>query len=333
MENIKEMLTIKLADEISEKFHVDASEIKNIVMLNLDPYTLIEVILNEEKSDLKEKINFFIGVRRLDGLSDQTISRYRGELKLLSRYISKPVAEITTNDIRGYLSKIQSEKHLEKTTLNNKITILHTFFGFLQTEEIITKNPSLKLKTQKIDLKSLRNPLTVEELELLRDACKNIKEKIMVEFYYSTGCRISEGVFVRASAINWNERSILVHGKGDKDRTVYFSVKCKLLLKQYLSERRGNSDWLLTSERAPFQQLTKSGIERAIKRIASRTNITKSISPHVLRHTFATNALARGMSLEMIQQLLGHSNISTTQIYAETSQRAVRIAYEQFIAV
>ena len=145
-----------------------------------------------------------------------------------------------------------------------------------------------------MDLKSLRESLTIEELETLRNTCRDIREKLVVEFLCSTGCRVSEALNIRVSKIDWTDRSILVHGKGDKDRYVYFSVKCKLLLKQYLAERKGCiSDYLFISDRAPYQRLTKSGMEKAIKRIAQRTTITKSVSPHVLRHTFATIALAR----------------------------------------
>lgn len=333
MEGTKSIVISRLSAEISRLYSADPAEVQHLLFTYLEKYDIVDTASEAEGSDLAEKIDLFIGVRKLDGLSDQTLTTYQDEMKLFSRYISKPVAEISTNDIRSYFAKIQKEKHLEKTTINNKIHIMHSFFGFLYNEDIIASDPSKKLKTQKVDLKSLRESLTIEELETLRNTCRDIREKLVVEFLCSTGCRVSEALNIRVSKIDWTDRSILVHGKGDKDRYVYFSVKCKLLLKQYLAERKGCiSDYLFISDRAPYQRLTKSGMEKAIKRIAQRTTITKSVSPHVLRHTFATIALARGMSLELIQQLLGHSNIATTQIYAETSQRVVRAAYEQYIA-
>ena len=328
----KEQVVMKMVSVIHDRYHIDAADVKTVIEGILDNYTITEKDGQVTASDLPEKVDFFLGVRRLDGLADRSLKRYREELSLFSRYVSKPASDVTTNDIRGYLAKIQQNRHLEKTTLNNKVRILHGFFSFLYNEDIIPSDPSKKLKTQKVDLKSLRDSLTAEELELLRDVCQNIKEKLIIEFFYSTGCRISEGIEVKVPQINWMERSILVHGKGDKDRTVFFSVKCKMLMQAYLKTRNGTSDYLFISDRKPYNQLTDNGMERAVNRIAGRTSITKSISPHVLRHTFATLALSRGMPLEMIQQLLGHSSISTTQIYAETNQRAVRAAYEQYIA-
>lgn len=332
MEDIKNQVIIKLVADLHERFGSDATELKQFIENSLDNYSLIKTEAQLIGSDLKERIDFFVGVRSLDGLSQGSLDRYREELNLFARYVDKSVADITINDIRQYFATIQRERHLEKTTINNKISPIKVFFNFLYTEEIIQKDPSLKLKRLKVDNKSLRDSLSVEELELLRNACQNIREKVIVEFLYSTGCRLSEAIGTKVSVINWIDNSLVVHGKGEKDRTVFFSVKCKIYLKEYLSKRGGQSDYLFISERRPYRVLTNSGLERALARIAGRTIITSSISPHILRHTFATLALQRGMGLDMIQQLLGHASIGTTQIYAETSQRAVKAAYEQFVA-
>lgn len=180
--------------------------------------------------------------------------------------------------------------------------------------------------------KNLREHLTNEELEILRNACKDLREKVIVEFLYSTGCRVSEVIESKLNDINWSENSLKVHGKGDKYRTVYFNVKCKLLLQEYINTRDSESVHIFVGERKPHKALTKSGIEKLITKIGKRTNINKAISPHVLRHTMATLALQRGMDITLIQQLLGHTNISTTEIYAKVNTKQLQIAYEKYIA-
>ena len=321
-----------LVSDLHNSLHIEAANLRAIIERSLEAYDLVETAPNAAGSNLKANIEYYINVRKLDGLAKRSLHRYEEELNLFARYIDKSVAAITITDIRMYFAEIQSKRHLEKTTLNNKISIVRNFFTFLYTEELIPKNPSAKMKNLKVDLKGLRDSLTAEELEILREACTTIREKAVVEFLFSTGCRVSEAVETKVAAINWIENSLIVHGKGDKNRIVFFSVKCKLYLKQYLMLRKGQSDYLFVGERLPHRAIKASGLERVISRIAGRTGITSSVSPHVLRHTFATLALSRGMSIDLIQHLLGHCSISTTQIYAETSQKALKSAYEQFMA-
>lgn len=332
MEDHKELVIIKIMSEIQERFEVDNMIIKDILERNLDEYTLTSNETSLMVSDLPEKITFFLGLKSLEGLSQQSIQRYRDELSMFSKYVLKPVNQITVNDIRRYFAIIQSERSYAKVTINGKMSVLKSFFGTLYKEEIIEKDPTIRLKNIKVDVKNLREHLTAEELETVRNVCEDIKEKTLVEFLYSTACRVSEVVQAKVSDINWNSNSLVVHGKGDKYRTVYFSVKCKLYLQEYLKSREGDSDSLFLGERSPFRPMAKSGIEKIIKKIALRTNIKKSISPHIFRHTFATLALQRGMSITLIQQILGHTQINTTEIYAKTNNRQLQIAYEQFMA-
>lgn len=283
-------------------------------------------------SDLQEKIKFFLDTRKLDGLSDKTLRQYRSELKLFSQYCSKPVASITINDLRGYLASAQSKHELKRTTINNKVNVLKAFFKFLSSEEIIIKDPSTKLKTMKVDYKSLRDELDEEELEIFRNSCKTIRERALVEFLVSSGCRVSETSYIKTSDIDWTDKSLTVVGKGNKRRKVFFSVKAKIQLKMYLSQRKGEGEYLFISERSPYQPINKDQIEKIIRNIGHRTDIKKPITPHVLRHTFATSALQRGMDISIIQQLLGHESINTTQIYATTSDQMLKRAYDQYAA-
>ncbi|MBP1924573.1 integrase/recombinase XerD [Sedimentibacter acidaminivorans] len=332
MEDQKEFVIIKILSELQEKYDINNMDVKNLLDKHLSEYSLISNETALMVSDLSDKIKFFIGLKSLEGLSKQSLRRYQEELSMFGRYVLKPVAQITVNDIRRYFATIQSARDYSKVTINGKISILRSFFGTLYREEVIPKDPTVRIKNIKVDVKSLREHLTTEELEIIRNVCINIREKALIEFLYSTGCRVSEVVESRLIDINWDSNSLIVHGKGDKYRTVYFSVKCKLYLKEYIQNRNGDNESLFIGERSPYRSLTKAGLEKIVKKIASRTNIKKSISPHIFRHTFATLALQRGMDITIIQQLLGHSEINTTQIYAKTNTRQLQIAYEKFIA-
>lgn len=332
MEDNKELVIIKILSDIQEKYDIDNLDVKNILEKHLNDYALLSNETSLMASDIEEKMYFYICLKRLEGLSEKSLQNYVYEIRMFSNYIHKPVKQITTNDIRGYLSFIKQERDYQNITINNKISYLRGFFETLLIEEILTKNPMLRIKKLKVNSKELREPLTAEELEIVRNTCTTIREKVMIEFLVSTGVRVTEAVDARISDINWNNCSLVVTGKGDKSRVVFFSVKCKLYLQEYIKIRNCKSDGLFLADRGKRTPLTKSGIEKAIKKIAKRTNITKKISPHVFRHTYASLALQKGMDIVTISQLIGHESVATTQIYAKTNKKMLQVAYEKFIS-
>lgn len=332
MDDEKELVVIKILSELQNKYNINNLEVKEILDRNLSKYTLLSNSTDLMVSDLPEKIHFFLGLKTLEGLSELSIERYQEELNMFSRYILKPVNQIDINDLRSYLAIIQTEKHYEKITLNGKMAVLRSFFGTLYREEIIPKDPSIRLKNLKVNVKELREPLEAEEVEKLRNACKDIREKSIIEVAVSTGCRVSEMLKIKLKEINWNENSILIHGKGGKNRSVYFSVKCKLYLQEYIEERKGTSEFLFLGEREPYSPLTKSGIEKIFKRIANRTDIVNNVSPHILRHNFCTDATRRIGDITIVAQLMGHSSSRTTEIYNKVNQNFVKNAYQQYLS-
>lgn len=153
----------------------------------------------------------------------------------------------------------------------------------------------------------------------------------MVEFLYSTAVRVTEAVETNLQNINWNKRSLGVNGKGNKFREVFFSVKCKLYLEEYIDTRTDKNESLFVGERSPYNPLQKTGFEKAISKIGTRSGINRSVYPHILRHSFATHALQQGMDITQIQQLLGHEQINTTQIYAKNNSRQLQAAYDRLM--
>lgn len=189
-----------------------------------------------------------------------------------------------------------------------------------------------KLEVTKLP-KRLRKALTLEELELLRIACKDKRDRALIEFLFATGCRVSEVVDCNIEDLNFNENTLRVIGKGDKERIVCFGEKTKIYISKYINEdrRKDNDLALFVSEKFPHNRLSRRGIELIVTKIAKRANFDKRVFPHLVRHTMATVGLRNGANLITIQHLLGHTDLATTQIYAENSIENVRHEYKQHI--
>lgn len=283
-----------------------------------------------DRSNLPRRVEAFLAAKRIDGCRPKTIKGYRERLKLFMTQCSKPVQQITTDDLREYLAYLVDERHLMDNSVQAHINTLRSFFSWLVDEDNIRKSPMRKIKSLKIDKLRSRHPLTAEQLELVRDGCRGYKEKALVEFLVSSGCRVSEVAGLRVDDIDWRDRKCKVIGKGNKERTVYFSVRAKLMLQLYIAERRGG-EALFASSRAPYEPLTDRGIEKMISKLGKRIGMERPLYPHLMRHTFASHALNCGMKLTIIQHLLGHSDPKTTLIYAEIDPIRVQYEYNRMI--
>lgn len=324
--NARHELEKRLFSMVTGNSHITEEEIKSV----LKDYTILREN-EEEKSDLKKRITYYLGAKRIDGLSPRTLANYKYTLELFAQRMSKSVSKITTDDIRGYITYLSEVRNLSETSLQTHISILRAFFGWLHTEEKIKKNPMLKIRSLKLDKKNARQALSVEELERLRDACKGYREKALVEFLVSSGCRLSEVAQLSVADVNFVERSVTVTGKGDKDRMVYFSVRARLMLQEYIKGRKGG-EGLFVSSKTPYLPLKQRAIQRIIHNISERAGLEARVHPHLLRHTFATHALNSGMDVTVIQRLLGHENIATTQIYAAMNEDVIKHQYNKYVA-
>ena len=324
--NARHELEKRLFSMVTENSHITEEEIKSV----LKDYTILREN-EEEKSDLKKRITYYLGAKRIDGLSPRTLANYKYTLELFAQRMNKSVSKITTDDIRGYITYLSEVRNLSETSLQTHISILRAFFGWLHTEEKIKKNPMLKIRSLKLDKKNARQALSVEELERLRDACKGYREKALVEFLVSSGCRLSEVAQLSVADVDFAERSVTVTGKGDKDRLVYFSVRARLMLQEYIKGRKGG-EGLFVSSKTPYLPLKQRAIQRIIHNISERAGLEARVHPHLLRHTFATHALNSGMDVTVIQRLLGHENIATTQIYAAMNEDVIKHQYNKYVA-
>ncbi len=285
----------------------------------------------EAISDIPDKIRSYMENKRLDGLSEKTLHNNLYHLNRFASFVQKNVSTVTTADIRKFLSFLVETKHLKCTTLETEKSILKAFFLWLEDEEYIAKSPARKIKPSKVE-KRLRKALTLEELELLRDACTTTRERCMLEMFFSTGVRLDELSKINIADLNWTDNSLRVIGKGDKERIVYFSAKAKVYLKKYLAERGiHETDALFINSKKPHGRLGHKSIEVEIKKIAGKAGINKSIYPHLLRHSFATQGLKSGVSINVIHDLLGHESLDTTLVYAQTDRDTAAYEYKKHL--
>lgn len=282
------------------------------------------------ENDMQDKIVLFLSARKLEGLSPLTIAGYEQELNKLNEFIGKPAIQISTPDLRNYLS---SNDQWKPGTVSKKLSVIKTFFTWLVDEEILLKNPSSKIKQLK-QPKRLPKAVNATELEMLRKGCETARERALLEVMYSTGCRLSEVSSMMVDKVDFASGAINVIGKGDKERIVYLNPRAIFYLEIYLEERKENEDdceYLFTTVRRPYRQMKPKTIQDEVQKIKDRSEIGKNVHPHILRHTMATLAMENGIELGDLQQLLGHDNPSTTLRYASVSEERKKHAHKRFV--
>lgn len=312
--NDKNLAIEEILNKLGMTLPLDREVVKVKLGEVLSNYLIERKYIENSSKDLIEKIELYFECQSIyKTINKNSEYQYRLKLMKFAEYTNKSVDTISTQDIRDFLSKIKTN-NITNDTLTTYIVTLRSFFNFLVEEEIILKNPMIRIRTPKSD-KKIRVALEDEELEILRNACETNREKCLVEFLFSTACRVSEASNIKVADINFKNKSIIINGKGDKERVVYFSSKCKLLIEKLLDNQKYDSEYLLTNTKLPHNSLSTESLEKEIRKIAGRTNIKKQITPHILRHTWATLALKSNVPLDIIQSTLGHDRITTTQIY------------------
>ncbi|MBN8210901.1 tyrosine-type recombinase/integrase [Bacillus sp. NTK071] len=255
--------------------------------------------------------------KKIEGYSPLTLKTYCFQYNTLLRYFGDvDMNAITTDQLKAYL--VDVGEHLKPSSLGHRVRCIRSLFKWTYDEGHIQKNPAAKLKEPKLG-KRIPKFLSELELEHLREACEGPMENAMFEFFYSTGCRIGEVVKLNRDDINFHTNSVIVHGKGDKEREVYFNTRCSLWLKRYLDERDDLEPCLFITERRPKRRMSIDLIRYIIKRISKHSGLQKEIHPHQLRHSYATHMINNGAPIDVIQSLMGHEKTETTKLYAQLS--------------
>lgn len=318
---------------LSDRFNTDELE---YISKQLDTISYDYDIKKKEtaviiySSDLPEIAKTFLVCKKIEGLSEQTLYNYGLALKKFFITLQKVPEQITSNDVRVYLYKYQEQRKVSNRSLDKVRQTLSSFFHWASSEGYLQTNPMLAIKQIKYEIKP-RIPLSQIELEYIRDVCRTPKERALVEFLYSTGCRISEVASMKKSDINWDTNTVKVFGKGSKHRVSYLNAKAEITLKKYLESRSDNNPYLFVSDRKPHNQMHKSGLEKIIRILSERSPLTKNFTPHTFRHTTATTAVNNGMNIQEVSSLLGHSHIATTMVYTHISNKNVQNNHEKYI--
>jgi site-specific recombinase XerD len=283
----------------------------------------------QEIEENGELLNVFIAAKRIEGCSEKSLKYYDATIRQMIDGIGKPVREISTDDLRGHLSEYQSSRNVGKVTIDNMRRIFSSFFGWLEDEDYILKSPVRRIHKIKAD-KTIKDTFSDEGLELLRDACKEVRDLAMIDLLASTGMRVGELVGLNREDINFHERECVVFGKGNAERVVYFDARTKIHLLNYLDGREDENPALFVSLTLPHERLLIGGVETRLREIGKRADLQK-VHPHKFRRTLATRAIDKGMPIEQVQRLLGHVKIDTTMTYAMVNQTNVKNSHRKYI--
>lgn len=325
---MKEQLITQIIQGMITSLDLEQIEkLKAVLAVTLSSVDVIEA--NTERKDDIDLVEAFLLAKQIEGCSIKSIEYYRSTINLMLNTVARIPSQITTDDLREYLVKYQTERNSSKVTIDNIRRILSSFFSWLEDEDYIVKSPVRRIHKIKTD-KTIKDTYSDESLEKLRDGCNELRDLAIIDLLASTGMRIGELVRLNKEDINFMERECVVFGKGNKERTVYFDARTKIHLQNYISSRTDNDKALFVSLKAPFSRLNIGGIEGRLKKIGNSLNINK-VHPHKFRRTLATNAIDKGMPIEQVQQLLGHQRIDTTMHYAMVKQQNVKLAHRKYI--
>lgn len=320
---IIEKIIRKMKSELTEE---QLSKLTNVC------YEISKESGQEEHIDYIEQ---FIASKKVEGCSKRTSEYYSQVLKYFEKNMNLPLCSVTTDKIRTFLADYQHRNKCTNVTLDNIRRILSSFYKWLESEDYIIKSPMSRIHKVKAPI-VVKSIFTDEELELLRaDLSGNARNIAILNLLISSGIRIGELVNLNINDINLTNKTGIVRGKGNKERVIYFDVKTKLSIEKYLSKRTDDNPALFVSSRSykkieGKKRISINNTETIIRNSGNSLNITKA-HPHKFRRTVATKAIDKGMPIEQVQLLLGHSKIDTTLHYAQVQQRNVMLSYQKFI--
>lgn len=317
---------VNILNEMAEVLSIaQMKKLQEVLLRNLS-----EAVSPGESTSNQEYLRLFLDAKKIEGCSERTLQYYRVTIEKLLSCIEEPIRKISTEQIRAYLSDYQKINNCSKVTVDNVRRNISSFFSWLEEEDYILKSPMRRI--HKIKTKQqVKEIISDEAIERLRDSCSCPRDLAIIDLLYSTGVRVGELVNLNITDINFEARECIVFGKGDKERRVYFDAKAKLHLQDYLKTRVDDNPALFVTLDSPHERLKISGVEIRIRELGRSVNLTK-IHPHKFRRTMATRAIDKGMPIEQVQKILGHSQIDTTMQYAIVNQNNVKSSHQKYIA-
>lgn len=330
----------------------DARAEISIILHDYDVVPRTTEIVPYEANATVSLIKRFLIAKKVKGLTRRTLEYYQTTLRTILTKIGKQVTSITSEDVVFYLA-CEMRRGVSKCTVGNMRRVLSSFFAWAQREEIITKNPMLKVEKIKF-IKIKEAAFDAMEIERMRTCLRDWREKAIFELFLSTGCRAAEIQHIRIADIN--DDKIVILGKGEKYRTVYINARARVALEQYMLQRIDNSQWLFPSGKYQMFRERCKGINRekrhmwwtmpeyidegapisaaslrvTLRKAGARAGV-QNVHPHRFRRTCASMARERGMDISLISRMLGHESIATTQIYLDISDTSVEEAHKKYV--
>lgn len=327
-ENTIEHILAEMSGVLNARQH---AKLRAVLRASLEQVVMVPTESEERQRDQAngELLTAFVSAKRIEGCSEKTLHYYQSTIEALLASEQKRIVDLETRDIRSYLARYQEERGSSRVTIDNLRRIFSSFFAWLEDEDYIAKSPVRRI--HKVRTESLvKEVISDEHLEVLRDTCREIRDLAMVDLLASTGMRVGELVKMNREDIDFHERQCVVFGKGNKEREVYFNARTKIHLKRYLEGRTDHNPALFVSLGTPHARLTIGGVEARLRLLGKRAGLNK-VHPHKFRRTLATMAIDKGMPIEQVQRLLGHVKIDTTLHYAMVNQSNVKMAHRKYI--
>lgn len=261
---------------------------------------------------------------KVSGLSPNTLANYKLELHLFEQFVQMPLTQVTSAHIMKYIYICKQVHKVSDITLEHKRIVINCFFEWMFREHKILENPASRIKPIKCCVKILE-PLTNEEFEKIRLACKNVRDSCLVEVLYSSGMRVSELRQVDISSIDFNNKRTIINGKGNKERIVRFSDRAILLINKYIATRTDTNTALFVTLKKPYNRLSKAGIEFIIRQIAIKASIDRfRVTPHTFRRSHGLAIYSKTNDIYKASASLGHTNITTTTRYIKLSNDSMQ---------
>lgn len=317
---------IRIMNEMTE--YLSIAQLKKLQEVLLKAFS--EDTPKKQEIDNFDYLKLFLDAKKIEGCSVRTIGYYQSTVEHMLGCIHTPVRKITTEEVRAYLVDYQKINNCSKVTVDNIRRNISSFFSWLEEEDYILKSPMRRI--HKIKTKTVvKETISDETIEVMRDHCSEIRDLAIIDLLYSTGIRVGELVNLDIADLNMEQRECVVFGKGDKERRVYFDAKAKIHLQNYLDSRKDDNPALFVTLDSPYSRLKISGVEIRLRELGRTLGLPR-VHPHKFRRTMATRAIDKGMPIEQVQKILGHSQIDTTMQYAIVNQNNVKNSHQKFIA-
>lgn len=323
-EQDKTLLLHKIDGTLRTRMYANLlEETEDEIQNHLDEFDVTHI--GNEEVESEDLLDTYINAKRVSGRSELTLVRYRYTIERFMQYVNVKTREVNQHHVRDYFAH-EKRRGIQDSTIEGTREVLNSYFGWLEHEKMIPSNPVFNVEPIKCQIKE-RNALSASEIEILKRNCKNIRDNAIISFLLATGCRISELVGLNVDDVDLVNGECIVLGKGNKERTVFLDEVALLTLKEYLARRNDDCEALFVNKR--HGRLLPGGIRCMLKTLAEKANVDH-VHPHRFRRTNVTHLLNRGMPIQEVAILAGHSKIDTTMKYFAANKARIKNSYRMY---